>query len=184
MPMTPFYTRHPDIAEKEFRTLHIAGNPDIPDGEYGFLELYCDEPGCDCRRVFIIVLDAADATQRPLATINYGWESKRFYSKWMHGSISANEIAELQGPALAPMAQQSRLAPKFLGLFRSMLDDPNFAARLRRHYSLFRRSIQAEASQEASHRTLAEKPPGPNSVCTCGSGKKYKKCCGRPQRAT
>jgi len=27
--------------------------PGIPDGEYGFVELYCDEPDCDCRRVVI-----------------------------------------------------------------------------------------------------------------------------------
>jgi hypothetical protein len=28
--------------------------------------------------------------------------------------------------------------------------------------------------------TKEEEEPGPNEPCMCGSGKKYKKCCGRP----
>jgi len=29
----------------------------------------------------------------------------------------------------------------------------------------------------------ADRPPGRNDPCPCGSGKKYKKCCGREARS-
>ncbi len=35
-------------------------------------------------------------------------------------------------------------------------------------------------SSEGNRPVIATKKPGPNSPCPCGSGKKYKKCCGNP----
>ncbi|MGB5060998.1 MAG: hypothetical protein WBO48_20015 [Candidatus Promineifilaceae bacterium] len=34
----------------------IKNDPFLPDGEYGLLEAYCNEPGCDCRRVMFTLL--------------------------------------------------------------------------------------------------------------------------------
>ena len=56
MPMIPFAERFPELGARETRSVTAIHRPDLPDGEYGFLELYCDEPGCDCRRVMIDVL--------------------------------------------------------------------------------------------------------------------------------
>lgn len=56
MPMTPFVTRFPELGARETRALLVSGRKELPDGNYGFLELYCDEPGCDCRRVMIDLL--------------------------------------------------------------------------------------------------------------------------------
>jgi hypothetical protein len=79
MPMVPFYTQFPEIAARETRSIIVWGQDDLPDGEYGFLEFYCNEKNCDCRRVIFSVTEA-EQPNKILATINYGWESARFYA--------------------------------------------------------------------------------------------------------
>lgn len=56
MPMAPFFSKFPDIAIVETRSVIIYNNKKIPDGIYGLYESFCDEEDCDCRRVFINVL--------------------------------------------------------------------------------------------------------------------------------
>ncbi|MBI4674978.1 MAG: hypothetical protein HY741_25335 [Chloroflexi bacterium] len=73
MLMTAFFVHFPDLAYKETRIVTARGRADLPDGEYGFLELFRDKPDCDCRRVMINVV-SRDAGPSQLATINYGWE--------------------------------------------------------------------------------------------------------------
>src|SRR4030065_158897 len=107
MPMVSFYTRFRDLAAKEMRSATVRGRPGIPDGEYGFLELYCDEPECDCRRV---VIDVVSPTTGPKiwATINYGWESVAYYEKWMGDKETAQEC---QGATLDPLNPQTEHSP-------------------------------------------------------------------------
>ncbi len=56
MPMIPFMEKFPELAAAETRSARVAGHESLPDGDYGFFELYCNEPGCDCRRVIVTVL--------------------------------------------------------------------------------------------------------------------------------
>ncbi|MBA3441078.1 MAG: hypothetical protein H0T92_14530 [Pyrinomonadaceae bacterium] len=51
MMMTPFSTKFADLAWQETRTITVCGRDELPDGEYAFVESYCDEASCDCRRV-------------------------------------------------------------------------------------------------------------------------------------
>lgn len=43
MSMAPFHSYFRERAFKEIRTITVRGLPGLPDGEYGFLELYCAE---------------------------------------------------------------------------------------------------------------------------------------------
>ncbi len=142
MPYAPFYEYFPDLAVKETRTLTVFNVPDLPPGEYGFLEAYCDERGCDCRRVFFNVIEAR--TQQVCAVLAYGWESREFYVKWFKMDIPA-VIRELQGPALNSASQQSVLAPALLKQLRVLLQDPAYVERLKRHYALFKAAIDRGA---------------------------------------
>lgn len=60
MPYVAFHEYFPALARKETRSVTVlpyaAGN--VPAGHYGFIEMFCDEPGCDCRRVFLMVLSS------------------------------------------------------------------------------------------------------------------------------
>src|ERR1035438_8132750 len=41
MPMTPFMERFPEVGARETRSVTVINRQDLPDGEYGFLEVYC-----------------------------------------------------------------------------------------------------------------------------------------------
>jgi hypothetical protein len=66
MPMVPFMERFPEVGARETRSMTVTDRQDLPDGEYGFLEFYCDEPGCDCRRVMLDVIAAGDRREQDL----------------------------------------------------------------------------------------------------------------------
>jgi len=137
--MAPFFSRFPEVAAHETRTLQLLEpHAGLPAGEYGFLELYCNEPTCDCRRVLFQVC-RADRPNQVLATINYGWESEDFYAQWLHGDReSARELATAD---LDPLNTQSKLSPALLELFRQiLLQDRAYIDRLRRHYGMFKRA--------------------------------------------
>jgi hypothetical protein len=140
MPMSPFLDRFPELGARETRSLKVTGAPDLPDGEYGFLEMYCDEPGCDCRRVTIAVLRPETEWSKIFATIAYGWESADFYRAWGPHC----DPAEMQGPALNPLGPQSKYSPALLDLFRSLIQSPEYVERLKRHYIMFRETVDRE----------------------------------------
>src|SRR5712691_7758423 len=68
MPMIPFMEKFPELAASETRSAQVAGQGGLPDGDYGFFELYCNEPGCDCRRVIVTVLREDTGWRRIWAT--------------------------------------------------------------------------------------------------------------------
>ena len=144
MPMTPFAARFPELAPKETRSATIPPGHALPAGDYGFVELYCDEPGCDCRHVFVQVLRPHTGWTKVWATISYGWESPEFYREWSGDPADAPEWA---GTRLEPLQPQSQYAEELLDLFRFILQSPDYEERLRRHYELFRQSVSESESQ-------------------------------------
>jgi hypothetical protein len=104
-------------------------------GEYGFMEFYCDDPKCDCRRVLIQVV-RSDTGGKVWATINYGWETAEYYARWL-GSKEAGREACVA--SLDPLNPQSEYAPALLRLFNDVaVADPEYVERLKRHYRMFR----------------------------------------------
>jgi len=125
-----------EAAEAETRTITVFEKNEfnLPPGHYSFIEMFCNDPGCDCRRCFFMV--RADWSSEPLAYIGYGWESLDFYTKWM----GDDELSDsLSGAGLEPMQRQTEHAPKILRLFKSvLLPDRNYVERVKRHYALMR----------------------------------------------
>ena len=83
MAMRAFFQQCPETAQTETIVLRFSDNEHVPDGDYDFVEFYCDELDCNCQRVVIVVIPS-DLSQQPLAAVNYGWESKEFYREWSH----------------------------------------------------------------------------------------------------
>jgi hypothetical protein len=57
MPFQLFHDLFPEMAERETRSVIVPpGSPPsgLPPGQYAFLEMFCNEKGCDCRRVFLL----------------------------------------------------------------------------------------------------------------------------------
>ena len=141
MPFIPLYELFPEIAKRETRTIHILNDArfDLPSAEYAFIEMFCDDPGCDCRRVFFTVVSSL--TEKPVAVISYGWETYEFYEKWSHGD-EPEMIKYLMAPTLNISSPQSDLANGILDLFRKMLlTDSAYIERVKRHYRIFRKKV-------------------------------------------
>ena len=182
--MIPFYTRFPELAPRETRCIHVlTPGGDLPVGEYAFIEFYCEDPSCDCRRVLLQV-STAQSPHDSLAMINFGWESVEFYTRWMRGDEEAG--LESTDATLDPMQPQSPLADALLDVFRSnLMTDPDYVARLARHYAIFKQDLHdrpnahALVKRDGQLRVVPRPAAGRNEPCPCGSGKKYKKCCGK-----
>jgi len=140
MPMRPFIDRFPIPGIAETRSLKLTGHASLPDGEYGFIEMYCDERECDCRRVMVAVLRPRTGWSKVWATISYGWEDAGFYRAWGPHS----DPLEMQGPNLNPLGPQSRYSHALLELFRTLIESPEYIERLKRHYAMFREAIGRE----------------------------------------
>ena len=154
MPMTPFVERFPELGPRETRSATITGRDDLPEGDYGFFELYCNEPHCDCRRVMVVVLRPETGWNKFWATINYGWESREFYLQW--AGAPEEDPGPWEGAWLDPLSAQSRYAPALLELFKFVLPALGYVERLKSHYRMFRAAVE----KGAADRDRPSRPPG------------------------
>jgi hypothetical protein len=138
--LVPFIRRFPELGGRETRVATFMEGGEIPGGKYNFVEYYCDDEACDCRRVIIkVILDSPEP--EIIASINYGWEEPEFYATWMG---SEGEEDEMSGAILEPLLPQSRHSRFFLRFFGEMiLRDPAYVERLKRHYAMFKAALPA-----------------------------------------
>jgi len=141
MSFVQFSEYFPEVAARETRSITIPpGSPlGLPPGDYAFLETYCDEPHCDCRRVLFSVI----ARDRPgiQAIIGWGWEDVDFYARWMKSGNRAEAVSG-KGPALNPLSPATELGPALVELVRNiLLQDPEYVERIKRHYLMFRENM-------------------------------------------
>src|SRR6266508_5300944 len=116
MSLIPFYSRCREVALRDVRAMIVHENASqMPAGRYLFVEWYCDDPECDCRRVFLQVFSHAEK-ERVLLTINYGWESPKYYQNYMQWS--AKLAREIAAGCLDPLSPRPPYAATFLRLFR------------------------------------------------------------------
>lgn len=138
-----FHEICPEVAFRETRSITMPDNSgyDLPPDDYAFLEMYCGDVNCDCRRVYFQVI-AASNPAAVLAVICWGWETLAFYCKWGRYPKTEKDAKMMKEPALAPMNKQSALAPALLELTKgALLASPEYVERIKRHYTLFRRKI-------------------------------------------
>ena len=169
-----FHEKFPEIAEKETRLVIAVNDPELPKGNYALIESYCDEVGCDCRRVFFNIF--SERRNEIVAVIAYGWENSKFYADWF-GDDDPLIIGELKGPSLNLASPQSKLAPILLDRIKYVLEDRHYVEKIKRHYRMFKDLIEKENREVRSTKSDKRVKIGRNAPCPCGSGKKYKKCC-------
>jgi hypothetical protein len=146
--MYPFMRLFPEIGNAETRTVTLFPDEegqtdfDVPPGEYGFVELYCEELNCDCRRVMLNVLGRYQ--QRHLATINHSFEPP-----------GPGDLMDEQ-TFLDPINPQSQWADGLLRLFNEVVLTPEYSARLERHYRMVK-----DALKDPDHPIHGRIPPEP-----------------------
>lgn len=162
MPYEPFYEQFQELALSETRSFTIADNhPSLPADEYALLEAYCNDKKCDCQRVFFNVVSRKH--QAIMAVVTYGWESESFYRRWYGGKdddLARMVVDEMMGLGLNSASPQSHIARALLIPIREILQDPDYVARLKRHYQIFKEKVDPKhfRKTEAAKRVVAEKP--------------------------
>lgn len=135
-PLVPFDDKLPHLAHIDVCKILITEALPELNGLYDLVDLYCQEAGCDCRKVTIVVMDRQ---KRPRATIGYGWESPAFYRKW---GLDPEGAWLLCRGYLDPLCYQSRHAELFLEAVLSMLRDaPESVDKFKRRYGMFKDAV-------------------------------------------
>ena len=140
MPFQPFHEIFPEIAAIEIRAVTILKENDIvPKGSYGFVEMFCNDKNCNCKRVIFNVLDEIGNS---MALIGFGWGDKKHYDKWMRRKITESMFKELIGPCHYDGQRPSQHADFFLDFFKNtLLNDIKYIERVKRHYLMFKNYI-------------------------------------------
>ncbi|MEA3476681.1 MAG: hypothetical protein U9R60_00750 [Bacteroidota bacterium] len=113
----------------QVRSVRIAQSPQLPDGEYSFIDMYCSDPSCDCRKAMIQVMHNG----RLVSILNYGWEPAVFYKKWMGSSVEDNPFPSMNGVSIDITSPNLVSEEGVLGLFNALLNDM-WIAKFKRHY--------------------------------------------------
>lgn len=184
MSMMAFHVLFPDEAKQETRVVTPVNLDGLPGHTFLFTEFYCVDPECDCRRVMFNVIDTK--TQKQVATINHGFEPPKA------------PFEDERQTFLDPTNPQTVIADALLDLFEDMIaKDEVYRERLLRHYQMWKtvvddplhplhHKVRTEDHDDPDFRpAFPRQEPvrrqgpklGPNDLCPCGSGKKFKKCC-------
>ncbi|MFZ4547061.1 MAG: hypothetical protein ACOYN4_06490 [Bacteroidales bacterium] len=140
MPYTAFETYFPEIAEKETRVIQFFEGTELAGDTLILIEMFCDEPKCDCRRVMLNVF--SEKRKEFVAAIAFGWENERFYKKW-YPYGNENDIKELKGPALNAMSRTTDISEIVLkSVTELVLSQQNYIDRVKEHYYIFRKHIE------------------------------------------
>jgi hypothetical protein len=141
----PLFYVLPDVAIKESRSLIVDDNTSrLPLGTYSFIELFCDDPGCDCRDVVIEVICRGQGS--PLATMRYGWEDFEYYRKFIGANEINDEVIDRKAPALTGDGQ-SEYADILFRVFRDFIKNEGYVKRIEKHYFQFKAEITKRARE-------------------------------------
>ncbi|MDT8441211.1 MAG: hypothetical protein RQ723_06090 [Desulfuromonadales bacterium] len=96
-------------------------------GLYHFVEMYCAEKGCDCRRLVLMVLDEKN---KDVAFIEFGFDPDDDYA----------------GPDLSPFSEQTARAKGLLAIFVDAINDnADWLEDMYRRYKQVRKQVEGHA---------------------------------------
>jgi hypothetical protein len=120
----------------QVRTVSIKQSPQLPDGEYSFIDMYCADPECDCRKTMIQVVHKG----KLVSVINYGWESAIYYKNWMGSSAKDNSMPKMNGSSIDITSPNLVNPDGILSLFNALLNDI-WIAKFKYHYDEFKAAV-------------------------------------------
>ena len=131
----------------QVRTVRIMGSDQLPDGAYQFIDMYCTDPSCDCRKTIIQVFH----NENHVSTIDFGWESREFYEKWMGAKEDAT-LPSMHGASL-DFSSPDRVSPQgMLALFNALCDD-QWVGIFKAHYAAVKKKLVETPMKDNRSRT-------------------------------
>lgn len=152
--------------ECQVRTVVIADAPYLPSGEYTFIDTYCGDNTCDCRRTIIQIFH----DKKLVSVVSFGWESPKFYLRWLNSTKDRKLADEMSGLTI-DFSSPDLVSPKGILLLVNHLLDEKWISMLKENYRLIRETDKPDNIIRLSPKISR------NAACPCGSGKKYKNCC-------
>ena len=150
MSLTPFFLLFRDIAERETRSLFVERAGPLPRGKYTFMDCYCVERHCNCRRVLLFVYREGGGTLTQVASISHAFDRPTL------DSGENSHTLELGQTFLDPLNKQSRYSQILLDLFLLDVLDAEYQERLERHYYMVKDALRDPAHE--IHRILNQDP--------------------------
>lgn len=124
--------------QHQVRTVGLKQNPHLPDGDYTFVDTYCTDASCDCRRTLIQVLHNGVH----VSTIGFGWEPPSFYKNWMGVTSDEEYMPQLHGATIDMSSPNKVAAQSMIGFFEALLDD-QWISVFKRNYAAVKKKIAA-----------------------------------------
>jgi hypothetical protein len=152
--------------ECQVRTITLANDPHLPSGEYTFIDTYCTDNTCDCRKTIIQIFH----DEKLVSIVSYGWESPKFYLRWLGSTRDVELAKEMSGVTIDP-SSPDLVSPQGILLLVKHLMDPKWISMLKENYRLIRKITKPDNVIRLPAKITR------NASCPCGSGKKYKNCC-------
>lgn len=125
----------PDIAGDETKVVELAFGSDSRPRTVAFVERYCDEQECDCRRVTLQLLDVDHDEE--LAAVGWDFDADRgadgrlvYFERTSRGGIEAHLLR---------------------AIVEGYIVHTDYSERLKSHYREFRRAVEAGEQPETSH---------------------------------
>lgn len=126
MPLEPYAIIFPDKDESVMTMQLDRKTGTIPKGAYGFIEFYCTDKGCDCRRTTLFVLNEK---MQEKAVISMGFDP----------------ADPMCGPFLDDFHKQSPYAEPLLEIFVQLINrHPEFIEAMHRHYCDVRTKVEGK----------------------------------------
>lgn len=123
-------------AAHQVRIIEIVDSGLVPDGEYQFVDMYCIDPSCDCRKTMIQVLH----NDQLVSIINFGWESSDYYCEWM-GCSSDEAVSHGMDGASIDFNSPDLVSRKgMLALFNALLNE-TWLNNFKIHYAAVKKAI-------------------------------------------
>ncbi len=139
--------------------------------EYAILDAYCFSPTCRCtdsRLVFYKVLDGIRTAVEPSLEIHYDYKK----GKWFNEGVSYDNQDALIHAYIAECPDFREKLKRRQRMLKNLYSDDQ-------ERKAFKTTKNFAAAEELSFSFPVMNKTGRNEPCPCGSGKKYKKCCGR-----
>lgn len=124
--------------QHQVRTVGLKQSPHLPDGDYTFVDTYCIDASCDCRRTLIQVLHNGVH----VSTIGFGWESPSFYKDWMGVRSDEEYTSRLDGASIDMSSPNKVSAQSMIGFFGALLDE-KWINIFKRHYAAVKKKLES-----------------------------------------
>jgi hypothetical protein len=122
----------------QVRTVGLKQSIHLPDGDYTFIDTYCTDASCDCRRTLIQILHNGIH----VSTIGFGWESPSFYKNWMKDTSDEGYMPQLHGATIDMSSPNKIPVQPMLAFFGALLDQ-KWISIFKSNYAAVKKKIAA-----------------------------------------